>query len=91
MKIQIARTIFLVCLDIMKKILDLGQFKLGKKSEDFIYYKKEVMNYFYDSLKKLFKILEQNKVIEKCSCGANIRKGYSECEKCGGAGYINKK
>lgn len=90
-RIQIARTVFLMNLDIMKQILDLGKYKLGKNSEDFIYYKKQVMDYTYKGLKKLFKQLEENKIIEKCSCGASLRKGYKSCDLCGGSGFCNRK
>lgn len=89
MKIQIAKIVFLANLTIMKKVLDLGEFKLGKKTEDFKYYKKEIMDYFYKGLKKLFKQLFDSKIIKKCSCKANLRKGYSNCESCGGSGFCN--
>lgn len=89
MKTQIAKTIFLQNLEIMKQILDLGEFKLGRKSDDFKYYKREVMDYFFDGMKKLFKQWEQEKLIEKCLCKARLRHGYSKCEFCGGSGYRN--
>jgi len=87
-KIQIAKTVFLVNLDIMKKILDLGKYKLGKDSEDFIYYKQQVMEYTYNSLKKLFKLMVDEKLIERCHNKCSLRNGYSKCV-CGGSGYIN--
>lgn len=89
-KIQIAREIFLKDLATMKSILDLIAFKVDKKSMDYLYYKKEVMSYFYTNLKKLFKLMVENKLIEKCNCGANLRQGYKKCPKCSGAGYKNK-
>jgi hypothetical protein len=87
---QIAKAIFHNNLYIMKKILDLGEFKLGKKSDDYKYFKKEVMNSTYDSLKKLFKQLFDEKIIKKCNKKCNLRQGYSDCE-CGGSGYIDGK
>lgn len=91
MKIQIAKIIFLFSLSIMKKILDLGEFKLGKKSDDYKYFKRQIMDFFYKGLNKLYKSLADEKIIERCDCKANLRKGYSDCEKCSGSGYKNKK
>ena len=90
MKIQIARTIFLSNLTIMKKILDLVAFKVDKKSEDYKYYKKEIMSYTYIGLKKLFKQLEEAKIIEPCPCNAKLHQGFKDCEDCGGSGFRNK-
>lgn len=87
---QIAKAIFHKNLSIMKKILDLGEFKLGKKSDDFKYYKKQVMDFFYKDLKKLFKQFEDEKILKRCVKKCSLRKGYSDCE-CGGSGYINEK
>ena len=88
MKIELAKLVFLMNLDIMKKILDLGKYKLGKDSEDFIYYKQQVMEYTYNSLKKLFKLMVEEKLIKRCPKKCSLRNGYSKCE-CGGSGYIN--
>lgn len=90
MKIQIAKLIFLSNLAIMKKILDLGKFKLGKDADDYKYFKKQTMDYFYKGLKELFKELDSYKIITRCECKANLRKGYSKCPLCGGSGYKNK-
>lgn len=89
MKIQIARVIYLGQLSIMKKLLDLMEFKMDKRTNDYKYTKSQIMDYFYEGLKKLFSKLEEEKIIEKCSCGTNLRKGYRKC-KCGGSGWINK-
>jgi len=87
-KIQLAREIYLKNLDIMKKTLDLLSFKFDCRTKEFKYFKSQVMDFTYNNLKKLFKHLESNKIIKKCSCGTNVRRGYSSC-KCGGSGYIN--
>ena len=89
-KLQIAREIFLSEMDSMKKILDLIAFKVNKKSEDYMYYKKEVMSYTYSNLKKLFKLMEKENLIEICECKANLRQGFKKCPKCSGAGFKNK-
>lgn len=88
-KIQIPRLIFLMNLEIMKKILDLVAFKIGKKSDEYKYMKKEIMDAFYRNLKKLFKQLSDKKIIEKCSCKARLRQGYNKCKDCSGSGYRN--
>ena len=48
------------------------------------------MNYTYQNLKDLFKELEKDGVIIKCSCATTLRKGYKKCE-CSGSGYCNAK
>jgi hypothetical protein len=90
MKIQIARAIYLEQVAIMKKLLDLMAFKMDMRTNDYKYVKAQIMDYFYEGLKLLYIKLEQEEIIEKCSCGTNVRKGYKKCE-CGGSGYINKK
>ena len=63
MKIQVAYEVFITIMGITKKILSLLEFKLGKKSEDYKYAKKEVFNYTYRGLKDLFKLLETKYLI----------------------------
>lgn len=87
MKVQIAKIIFHSLLTIMKKILDLVSFKVGKDSEEYKYYKREIMDYFYNGLKELFVELSNKKIFEKCPCNANLRYGYKTCKECGGCGY----
>jgi len=88
-KIQIARKIFLTSLSIMKPILDLAEFKLGKQTEDYKYFKKQTMKLFYDNMSKLFDSLTQDGLLQKCSCKNKIKDGYADCQ-CGGSEYINK-
>ena len=88
MKIQIAGVVFLETLSIMKKTLDILKFKMGEKSPEFTFIRQEIMNYTYRGLQKLFKKLMEEKIIKKCDCGTNLRKGFKKCS-CGGSGYIN--
>ena len=88
MKIQITRSIYLGQLAVMKKLLDLMEFKMDKRTKDFGYIKSQIMDYTYEGLNKLFKKLEVDKIITKCSCGTNVRKGYKKCL-CGGSGFVN--
>lgn len=85
MKNSITRTIYLKKLSIMKKILDLAEFKLTPK--EFKFFKQQLMDITYNGLKELFLSLECEKRIKRCDCGANLRQGYSDCPKCGGSGY----
>lgn len=90
MKIQIAKIIFHTALSVMKKVLDLIAFKYQKNSDDYKFFKKQIMDYFYGGLKELFVRLEDDKILDRCHCKANLRNGYKPCEKCGGSGYKNK-
>lgn len=85
---QLAKAIYLKELSVMKKVLDLIAFKFDNRTNEYKYMKKQIMDYTYEGLKKLFSQLESEKVIKKCSCGTNVRKGYKNCL-CGGSGYIN--
>ncbi|KKK73417.1 hypothetical protein LCGC14_2894060 [marine sediment metagenome] len=87
-KIQLAKIIFLEQLATMKAILDLVAFKLDKKSSEFLYMKKQIMNYTYGNLKKTFITLEEYKMLKHCPTKCKLRQGYKDCE-CGGSGYIN--
>ncbi len=89
-KIQISKEIYLKTLDTMKKTLDLIEFKFDKKSVDFKYFKSQIMENTYENLRKLFKYLEDNKIIEKCSSNHNLRQGWKNCD-CGGSGFVNIK
>ncbi len=87
---NISECIFLNNLTQMKEILGIGEFKFGKSSDEYRYFKKQVMDAFYNNLRECFKNLETDNVIERCECKANLRHGYSKCSKCHGAGYVNK-
>jgi hypothetical protein len=89
MKLQIAREIFLNDLSIMKEVLSLAEFKLGKETQDYIYFKKKIMDNFYNGLIRLFQKLEYEKIVQKCECMSKLRHGYAQCDSCGGSGYKN--
>lgn len=90
MSINILKRVYWLSLTIMKKVLSLYEYKVGKNSEEYRYFKKEVMDYFYIELNKFYQDLLKQGLVEKCSCDAKIRKGYSNCESCGGSGYKDK-
>jgi len=86
---QIPKIMFLNALNTMKKTLDLLEFKLQKDTPDFKYMKQQLMNFTYDGLKKTFKLLEQKKLVKKCTCGNKMRQGYASCPNCAGSEYTN--
>jgi hypothetical protein len=86
---NIAELIFLDQLEVMKEVLDLGAYRLGKDSKEYSYFKRKVMDLFYNHLRDLFKRLAEEGLIERCSCNGNVRHGYTQCPECHGAGYVN--
>ena len=87
MNSEIVKQIFWLCLGIMKNILSLAEFKMGKKSDEYKFFKREVMNFVYDGLTKFYEDLKNKGIVKKCSCGSRVRKGYDSCTNCGGSGY----
>jgi hypothetical protein len=90
MNTDIIKEIFWLCLGIMKSILSLAEFKLGKNTDDYKYFKKEIMDYFYNGLNKFYENLLKKNILKRCTCGAKVRHGYSPCKDCGGSGYTVK-
>ena len=88
---NMAEQIFLTSLNQMKAILDIGEFKFGKSSDEFKFFKKQVMDAMYKNLGELFKKLEDEDLLEHCKCKSNMRHGYTDCPQCHGAGYVNCK
>jgi len=86
---QLAREIFLSNLGTMKDVLSLAEFKLNKNTDDYKYFKRKTMDFFYNNMLSLFQGMERNKVIVKCECKARLRHGFSPCVNCGGSGYRN--
>ena len=88
---ELYKKIYWENLTIMKKILSLYEYKVGKGSEDYKYFKQEVMSFFYDELNRFYNDLVRQGIVEKCDCGASLRKGYKPCEDCGGSGFRKNK
>jgi len=87
---NIAEQMFLVMLDSMKEVLEIGEFKFGKGSTDYKLFKKQIMNIFYNNVKNLFRKLEKEDILQRCECRGNVRHGYTECKSCHGAGFVQK-
>jgi len=88
---NITKSIWETQLGIMKNLLKLGEFKFGgKDSEQFKYFKESVMNFVYDGSKKFFQQGVSEGMFERCSCGANLRHGWTDCTSCAGSGYKDK-
>lgn len=87
---QIAKVVFLQSLDTMKKILDLGEYRMDKNSNAFKFFKRQVMKYTYNNLIVLFEQLKNERIIIKCKCNSNLKLGFNNnCKICNGAGYVN--
>lgn len=87
---QVAKAIYLRHMSGMKEILNLGEIKFGDRNSDpYKYFKKVVMDAFYNAMADVFEALEREGVITQCHCGTTIREGYKSCPKCNGAGFCN--
>lgn len=74
----------------MKRILDLGKFKIGSaNSDEYAYYKSEVMNSCYNGLRNMFEEMKQLGIVTDCDCNNDLRKGWRPCV-CRGSGYVSK-
>lgn len=87
MKINLIKTTYWMCLSIMKKILSLYEYKVGKNSEEYRYFKQQIMDFFFLELGKFYKELLKQGLVKNCECKASLRCGFSKCEYCGGSGY----
>lgn len=90
-KDQITGTIYQESLTAMKRILDLGEFKIGaSNSKDYAFFKREVMDSVYAALRNIFEEMEEEGLVCKCDlCNADLRKGWKSCS-CRGSGYLSK-
>lgn len=89
---NLSKSIFELQLGVMKNQLKLGEFKFGgKDSEQFKYFKEQTMNHFYDGIKKFYQQMSSEGIFEKCSCGANLRHGWTDCPGCAGSGFVDNK
>jgi hypothetical protein len=87
---QLAKAIYLRNMSGMKEILNMGEFRIGdRKSKEYKFFKKVVMDEFYNAMSDLFSALEEKGVLAKCPCGTSIRQGYKPCALCNGAGYCS--
>lgn len=77
-------------LEIMKRVLRIGEFKFGKESDQYRFFKEEVMNAFYLTIKRVLQTLVMQGILEECECKANLRHGWSNCKFCSGSGYREK-
>ena len=82
---DLTSSFFVTVVGIMKDVLDIGEFVFDDKK--FKYFKKEVMNVVYRHLETFYRDLEQQGVVERCECSANLRRGWTDCETCHGCGY----
>lgn len=87
---QIARAVYLRNMAGMKEILNMGEFRIGdRKSKEYKFFKKVVMDEYYNAMTELFTKFSERGVLQKCTCGTDIRDGYKPCPLCNGAGHCN--
>ena len=87
---QLAKAIYLRNMTGMKEILNMGEFRIGNRdSKEYKFFKKVVMDEYYNAMTDLFAKLEEKGVLMKCPCGTSIRQGYKPCQRCSGAGHCN--
>ena len=88
-EIEMGRMIFEAHLRLLKQLLRLGEYKFGRNSAEYRYYREEVMRFCHEAIERVYDTLERKGIIEACSCGAD-RKGWTNCPDCGGSGYKEK-
>lgn len=87
---QLAKAIYLRNMSGMKEILKMGEFRIGKRdSSEYKFFKKVVMDEYYNAMLEIFTKLEEKGLFMKCPCGTTIRQGYKTCDKCSGSGHCN--
>jgi hypothetical protein len=87
---ELAKAVYLRNMSAMKEILNMGEFRIGdRKSKEYKYFKKIVMDEIYNAMSELFAALEAKGALKKCPCGTTIRNGYKQCPRCSGAGHCN--
>jgi hypothetical protein len=76
----------------MKRILDLGEFKIGAaNSKEYAFFKREVMDSVYTALRNTLESWEEEGVVRPCDlCNrpADLRKGWKPCA-CRGCGFLS--
>jgi len=86
---QIACTVYLGFMATMKDVLNFGEFKFKRDTDEFKYFKKQIMALFYTKYRELFSQLEERGLLERCECGTDLKNGWQPCPHCHGSGYRN--
>jgi hypothetical protein len=87
---QVAKLVYLRLMSSMKEVLRLEEMRQGGRDSDpYRYFKKVVMDQFYNGMGDMFAALEKAGIVSKCPCGTTVRQGYKTCQRCNGAGYCN--
>jgi len=82
---QFARDSFNRRREHMKDLLDMVNIIVP--NDNYAYYKRQIMDFFYGDLEADFEGLCDAGVLVRCECNASLRQGWSECPYCNGAGY----
>ena len=91
-EIQLARSIYLTAMSIMKYTLNMEERKYeeGRKDERYRFYKQELMKKTYNELRHLFEKLESQGLVEKVAYDEDLKNGYKDTDS-GGSGYMNSR
>jgi len=89
---QLTGVLYQETLTAMKRILDLGEFKIGAaNSKEYAFFKREVMDSVYTALRATYESWEEDGIVRSCDLCSNpsdLRKGWKRCS-CRGCGYLS--
>ena len=88
---QLARMIYHKWMSNMKFTLDLEEFSYkdnGRNDPRYKFFKKQLMNNTYDSLRQIFEDLEDMGVLTQTEYDEDVKDGYKDSPS-GGSGYVN--
>jgi len=88
---QLPATIFHEIRSLMKFVLDMEErnYARGRDDHQFKFFKKQLMRQTYDTLRKMFKQLEEMGVAAKTPYDEDVKGGYNPDTVSQGAGYLN--
>lgn len=88
---QVAKLIYHRCMSIMKFTLDLEEYSYkdnGRNDPRYKFFKKQLMQNTYDTLRELFCDLEELGLVIPTDYDEDVKDGYKETLS-GGSGYLN--
>lgn len=88
---QLAKNIYLKMMSVMKYTLDLEEYSYKEKGRDdprFKFFKKQLMEYTYNSMRTLFEDLEDLDLIQQTEIEEDVKDGFKQSPS-GGSGYVN--
>lgn len=74
-------------LTVMTRLLELGEFKFGKDSEEYRFYRREVIKVIRATQQACMEDFKALGLVVECPCEADGSMRRSDCARCGGCGY----